>query len=143
MIRSGILMSVNPEKRKGKPPRFGRAKVDQPLPRNGEPPAPTGMKRSTKVVLVMAGTAAIATYMATREPVCKQPDPNDWNSPANPQPCRSSSRTSSSSGGAWRWSSGTTSSSVASSRTSSSTQGVVSRGGFGSTGSSISGHGGS
>ncbi len=99
-------MSANPDKKKGKLPRFGKLNAARPRLSQGPPPAPKGMKRSTKVALAMAGTAAIVTYMATREPVCKPANPNDWNAPANPQPCRQSSRTSSSGGGAWRWSSG-------------------------------------
>lgn len=136
-------MSINPDKKKGKLPQFGKLNAVRPLPEptsGGALDAPKGMKRSTKVVLAMAGTAAIVTYMATREPVCKPANPNDWNAPANPQPCRQSSR----SGGSWYWSSGSSStSSTTAKSTSSSTQGVVSRGGFGATGSSISGHGGS
>ena len=141
-----FTMSVSPEKRAGKRPRLGKFEVARQAaspPGDGIPPdAPGGMKRSTKVVLAMAGTAALVTYMATREPVCKQPDPNDWNAPVGPQPCRKSWW--SSSGGSWRSTSGWSDRSTSTNRPASgTTQGVVSRGGFGATGSAISVHGGS
>jgi hypothetical protein len=128
-------MSSQPDKGKRSPPRktFGRlgAKVANMA---GAVDAAPGMKRSTKVVLVMAGTAALATCMATRQPACQQEDP------ANPKPCPSSGSRSSSH--YWHWGGGSSTSTSTSTRAGS-TQGVVSRGGFGATGSAVSGHGGS
>lgn len=142
-----FTMSVSPEKRAGKSSRFGKLDGARRVasPAGDRPPceAPSGMKRSTKVALAMAGTAAIAAYIATREPVCKQPDPNDWNAPAEPQRCRKS-WWSSGGGGSWRSSSNWSDRSTSTNRpTSGTTKSVVSRGGFGATGSAISGHGGS
>jgi uncharacterized protein YgiB involved in biofilm formation len=97
------------------------------------------MKRSSKVALVMAGTGALAAYMITREPHCRTDDPNRTE-PCRSSNWRSSSGSSSSGRGYYWWGTGGSSSS----KSATSPQGVVSRGGFGATGSALSsGHGGS
>ena len=121
-------MSRDPSKKTdGQRPRFGRRPAESPShPKISAPPPNAGrLKRSTKVILVMAGTGALGMCMVARDPLCR---PND---PTQTGPCR----TSSSGGSSGYYGAGSSSSS-------SSAQAAVTRGGFGSTGSAISAHGG-